>query len=250
VIPPPTLIIGGTAAYGLDLAAYHPLGQAEVIATPYGASPPITFLQPDAGSPPVAFCSRHGHDRLQRSAAFVNHRATIWAAKMLGVQAIFSWNGTGAIAHHLEVGDLVIPHDFLDFSRTRIATFGEADLPPASGPAFHPAARAALLAAAESLAPASVHSAGVYVCTEGPRLETAREIQRLERDGCDLVGMTGMPEAALARELGLCYACCALVANWAAGKEAAILSMTEIEQTLRLGMTQVLRLIPALLDQF
>ncbi|MBX7233086.1 MAG: MTAP family purine nucleoside phosphorylase [Caldilineales bacterium] len=218
MIPPPTLIIGGTAAYGLDLAAYHPLGQAEVIATPYGASPPITFLQPDAGSPPVAFCSRHGHDRLQRSAAFVNHRATIWAAKMLGVQAIFSWNGTGAIAHHLEVGDLVIPHDFLDFSRTRIATFGEADLPPASGPAFHPAARAALLAAAESLAPASVHSAGVYVCTEGPRLETASEIALYQRCGADLVGMTLSPEVFLAQEAGLAYASLCYITNYATGR--------------------------------
>jgi 5'-methylthioadenosine phosphorylase len=218
VTPPHALIIGGTAAYGLDLAPYNPLGPPETIETPYGPSPPITLLQPGPGSQPVAFCSRHGHDRLQRSAAFLNHRAVIWAAKVLGAQAIFSWNGTGAIAHHLEVGDLVIPHDFLDFSRTRLATFGEADLPPASGPAFHPAARAALLAAAQSLAPAGLHSAGIYVCSEGPRLETASEIALFQRCGADLVGMTLSPEVFLAQEAGLAYGSLCYITNYASGR--------------------------------
>ncbi len=218
---PHTLIIGGTAAYGLDLSPYHPLDRPEVIETPYGASPPITLLRPDPGQPPVAFCSRHGHDRLQRSAAFLNPRATIWAAKMLGVQVIFSWNGAGAIAHHLEVGDLVVPHDFLDFSHTRIASFGEADLPPASSPAFHSAARAAILAATEGMTPITVHSSGVYVCTEGPRLETASEIALYHRCGADLVGMTLSPEIFLAQEAGLAYASLCYITNYATGRAAS-----------------------------
>lgn len=80
---------------------------------------------------------------------------------------------------------------------------------------------------------------GVYGCTQGPRLETAAEIRRLERDGCDLVGMTGMPEAALAREAGMDYACCAVVANWAAGKAAGEITMAEIEANLAKGMADL-----------
>ncbi len=216
--PSPALIVGGTAAYGLDLSPYHPTGQAAVLDTPYGPSPRITFLQPDHDQPPVAFCSRHGHDQLERSAAFLNPHALVWAAVMLGARAIFSWNGTGAIAGHLEVGDLVVPHDFLDFSHTRTPTFGEADLPPASGPAFDPAARAAILAAAEDMTSPAVHSAGVYVCTEGPRLETASEIALYHRCGADLVGMTLSPEVFLAQEAGLAYASLCYITNYATGR--------------------------------
>lgn len=217
-----TLIIGGTAAYGLDLAPYHPMGRPEIIETPYGPSPPITFLQPDPNQAPVAFCSRHGHDRLQRSAAFLNPRALVWAAKMLGAQTVFSWNGTGAIAGHLEVGDLVVPHDFLDFTHTRVATFGEADLSPASGPVFHPAARAALqtLAVAQGVT-LRIFGAGVYVCTEGPRLETASEIALYRRCGADLVGMTLSPEVFLAQEAGLAYASLCYITNYATGRSGS-----------------------------
>lgn len=84
---------------------------------------------------------------------------------------------------------------------------------------------------------------GTYGATQGPRLETAREIDRLERDGCDMVGMTGMPEASLARELGLCYACCAVAANWAAGRGAGLITMGEIETHLNSGMTRVRALL-------
>ena len=84
---------------------------------------------------------------------------------------------------------------------------------------------------------------GTYAATQGPRLETAAEIRRLERDGCDIVGMTGMPEAALARELGLRYACCAVVANWGAGKGEGEITMEQIDQTLKAGMAQVRQLL-------
>jgi len=85
----------------------------------------------------------------------------------------------------------------------------------------------------------TVVDGGTYAATQGPRLETAAEIERLERDGCHLVGMTGMPEAALARELELCYACCAVVANWAAGKNGGSITMADIEKNLKGGMQQV-----------
>ncbi len=216
------LILGGTAAYGLDLASYHPLDDPASINTPYGASPPIVFLQPDGAGAPVAFSSRHGHDRLQRSAAFLNHRALMWAARELGAQVIFSWNGTGAIAAHLEVGDLVAPHDFLDFTRTRVTTFGHEMMSAATGPAFHSAARTALLAALQAAPADSIrfHTSGVYVCTEGPRLETASEIALYASAGADLVGMTLSPEVFLAQEAGLAYASLCFITNYATGRAA------------------------------
>ncbi|MCO6451449.1 MAG: MTAP family purine nucleoside phosphorylase [Caldilineales bacterium] len=224
--PPVALIIGGTAAYGLDLSPYHPLGKTATLETPYGLSPAISFLRPDPESPPVAFCSRHGADQLARSAAFVNHRAIVWAAEMLGVSAIFSWNGTGAIASYLEVGDLVVPDDFIDFTRARVATFGHEDLPSASGPAFHPVARAAILPgmnehqtqSSDSNPRSPVHDSGTYVCTEGPRLETASEIAFYHAAGADLVGMTLSPELFLAQELGIPYASLCYITNYATGR--------------------------------
>lgn len=218
---PRILIIGGTAAYGLDLAPYRPAGDPTVLDTPYGPSPPLTFLRPNAASPPVAFCSRHGAGHLARSAAFVNHRALIWAAKMLGINAIFSWNGVGAIADHLEVGDLVVPDDFLDFTRARVTTFDKEDLVGATGPAFHPAAREAILTAAaihERQSANRMHASGAYVCTEGPRLETASEIVLYLRAGADIVGMTLFPEVFLAQEVGIAYASLCYITNYATGR--------------------------------
>ena len=124
------LIIGGTAAYGLDLSPWRPVTGPVTLQTPYGESPAITLLKTDPGQNLVAFCSRHGNKTLKRSAAFLNHRATIWAAKMLGVETIFSWNGVGAIDESLSVGDLVVPADLIDFTRTRVITFGHPDLRP------------------------------------------------------------------------------------------------------------------------
>lgn len=210
---PHTLIIGGTAAYGLDLAPYQPLPAGDPLETPYGLSPPIHFLQPDPARPAVAFCSRHGRHSLQHSAAFLNHRAIIWAAKMLGVSTILSWNGVGAIAPGLEVGELIVPHDLIDFSRSRISTFDNKDLIAATASAFHSQPRAAILAAA-----ATAHRQGVYVCTEGPRLETVSEIQLYHRVGADIVGMTLSPEVFLAQEVAIAYASLCYITNYATGR--------------------------------
>ncbi len=216
------LIVGGTAAYGLDLAPFGPLGAPAAIDTPYGISPPIVLLDPDRTGAPIAFCSRHGHERLQRSAGFLNHRALIWAATALGAEVVFSWNGTGAITPQLEVGDLVAPHDFLDFTRTRVATFSLEGMAAATGPAFHPGARAAISAALAGAAPPDLrwHARGVYVCTEGPRLETAAEIALYAAAGADLVGMTLSPEVFLAQEAGLAYASLCYLTNYATGRAA------------------------------
>jgi 5'-methylthioadenosine phosphorylase len=228
---PDVLIIGGTAAYGLDLSPWRPAGPPIILQTPYGPSPPITLLQPDPGQTPVAFCSRHGREALKRSAAFLNHRAIIWAAKMLGVGVIFSWNGVGAIDQRLEVGELVVPADLIDFTRTRVTTFDHPDLRPASGPAFHPAARTAILASLPTPNPNPVPNPvpnpnpipipvpnSTYVCTEGPRLETEAEIELYRRAGAHVVGMTLSPEIFLAQEAGIMYASLCYITNYATGR--------------------------------
>jgi 5'-methylthioadenosine phosphorylase/5'-methylthioinosine phosphorylase len=107
---------------------------------------------------------------------------------------------------------------------------------------YTPRLREKLLTAAQQ-AQVEVINGGVYGCTQGPRLETPAEITRMERDGCDLVGMTGMPEASLARELEIDYACCAVVANWAAGKQPGEITMAEIESNLRQGMADLSRIL-------
>ncbi len=214
------LIVGGTAAYGLDLSAWRPVGQPVVVDTPYGPSPPIRYLRPHPPGPPVAFCSRHGQDTLRRSAAFLNHRAILWAAKALGARTVLSWNGVGAMDPALEVGDLIVPSDLLDFTRTRITTFGS-HAPPSRrpGPVFEPEARRALLQAAAALdLETRVHAQGVYVCTEGPRLETQAEIEFYRRAGAHVVGMTLSPEVFLAQELGIGYASLGYVTNYATGR--------------------------------
>ncbi len=219
-----TLIIGGTAAYGLDLSPWRPLGDPFLVQTPYGESPLISLLQPEGASTPVAFCSRHGRNALTRSAAFLNHRAIIWAARRLGVTTIFSWNGVGAIHERLEVGDLMAPSDLIDFTRARVTTFGRPKLTPAAGPPFHPTARSAIIDAANAqlekgaLPEMTIHQDGVYVCTEGPRLETQAEIELYRRAGAEIVGMTLSPEVFLAQEAGIRYASLCYITNFATGR--------------------------------
>jgi 5'-methylthioadenosine phosphorylase len=146
---------------------------------------------------------------------------------MLGVETIFSWNGVGAIDESLSVGDLVVPADLIDFTRTRVITFGHPDLRPATGPAFHSRTRAAILRAIPSGArkphsaigkPQSAIPNPVYICTEGPRLETEAEIDLYHQAGAHVVGMTLSPEVFLAQEVGIRYASLCYVTNYATGR--------------------------------
>lgn len=241
-------IIGGS---GLNNLQGFALDRTLELETPFGSpSAPLSFGR--IGDKEFVFLPRHGVGHYLPP-HLINYRANIWALWKAGAKAIMGVAAVGGISPRMRPTTLVVPDQIIDYTWGREPSFGT----DPNGQVLYidftfpycDLLRQNILAAAERLGITAIDG-GTYGAVQGPRLETAREIQRLERDGCDLVGMTGMPEAALARELGLCYACCALVANWAAGKEAAILSMTEIEQTLQLGMTQVLRLIPALLDQF
>ncbi len=222
------LLLGGTAAYHLDLiATVGPLERLD-LATPYGQAFPILRYPAAPPAPRIAFASRHGLERLEVSPPFVNARANIWALRELGVRAILSWNGVGAINPLLELHDLLVLDGVLDFTRTRPRSFH----PPAEPPAPHdllpfappPAAvfdgalRAALYRAARAATPRAF-PCGIYACTEGPRLETAAEIQAFKRMGADVVGMTLVPEVLLAREAGIAYGSLAYVTNYATGLE-------------------------------
>jgi 5'-methylthioadenosine phosphorylase len=168
------------------------------------------------------FLSRHGEHGYEKTAASVNYRANIFAAKLLGVERILSWTGPGAISKRYRPGDLILPDGLLDFTRNRPSTFyeGKGIGFIRQHPVFCEPLRAALREAVRATGRPRLHFGGTYACTEGPRLETAAEIRFLAFAGANLVGMTLCPEAFLARELEMCYAPVAYVTNYAEGVRA------------------------------
>jgi 5'-methylthioinosine phosphorylase len=177
----------------------------------------------------------------------VNYRANLWSLKELGAKNVIAVAAVGSIYQEMRPTDLVIPDQIIDYTYSREQTYFAENLTHVTHIDFtYPYCedlRHQLIAAAKSQK-FSVHYHGVYGATQGPRLETAAEIDRIERDGCNIVGMTGMPEATLARELELCYATCAVVANFAAGRNrGAQITMTEIETNLKQGTENVRQLL-------
>jgi 5'-methylthioinosine phosphorylase len=230
-------IIGGTALGKIpDLEVTH----RAVSHTPYGEpSAPLTHGR--IADNEVVFLPRHGPSHTIPPHR-VNYRANLWALKQAGVDTIIGVAAVGGITNEMAPGEIIIPDQIIDYTYGREHTLFDTDLDQVTHIDFtYPYCerlRQQLIDAGKQAIDHLV-TQGTYAATQGPRLETMKEIQRLERDGCDLVGMTGMPEASLAREMGLCYACCAVVANWAAGKSDQLISMDMIEQNLRVGMEQV-----------
>jgi 5'-methylthioadenosine phosphorylase len=209
-------ILGGT---GLTQLANMEYQDRRVVRTPYGEpSGPLTFGR--LGGRDVVFVARHGYGHTI-APHMVNYRANIWALHSEGIREVVSVASVGGIRADLGPGTVAVPHQIIDYTWGRKSTFFEGRDQPVTHVDFtHPyteALRQRLLAAAGA-AGEPVVAEGVYATTQGPRLETAAEIDRLERDGATMVGMTGMPEAALAREIGLHYAAIAVVANHAAGR--------------------------------
>jgi 5'-methylthioinosine phosphorylase len=167
----------------------------------------------------VAFLARHGEGH-SLPPHRVNYRANLWQLKQLGATRVLAINTVGGITERFGPQVLALPDQLIDYTWGRAASFWDGEggevLHVDFGDPYTPSLRAEVLAAAARAGTALVDG-GCYGATQGPRLETRAEIARMRRDGCDLVGMTGMPEAGLARELGLDYACLAVVANWAAG---------------------------------
>ena len=236
-------IIGGS---GLTKLANLQETRRKVSRTPYGEpSGPLTFGR--IGKSEVVFLARHGYGHTIAPHE-VNYRANLWALKDAGVDAVVSVASVGSIDVRLKPGALVVPDQIIDYTWGRPSTFFEGPDAAVTHIDFtHPYSaplRQRILGAARACGEI-VADGGVYGATQGPRLETAAEINRMERDGADLVGMTGMPEAALARELGLEYAAIAVVANYAAGRvesEQAI-PLERIGAILDEGMGRVRRII-------
>ena len=241
-------IIGGTGVYALaelsDVETRTPQ-------TPYGApSGPIRlgFL---AGKR-VAFLARHGEEHALPPHK-INYRANLAALKQLGATRVLALNTVGGITAQFAPRVLACPDQLIDYTWGRISTlceeFGSDVLHVDFGEPYTPTLRQHVLDAARR-ANISVVDHGCYGATQGPRLETKAEIARMRRDGCDLVGMTGMPEAGLARELGLDYACLAIVANWAAGAGTdvdEVITLQDVLDNVSVAMRGVPQLLQAIL---
>ncbi len=236
-------IIGGS---GLAKLSALEAPRRRVMRTPYGEpSGALTFGRL-AGSD-VVFLARHGYGHTIAPHE-INYRANIWTLKELDVEGIFALASAGGIRDDLGPGSLVIPDQIIDYTHSRKSTFFEGSGTPVTHVDFtQPYSgqlRQRLLKAARDAGEAVVDGA-VYGCTQGPRLETAAEIDRLQRDGADLVGMTGMPEAALARELELEYASLAVVVNHAAGRGSSRhrIELSELEDVLGETMVRAVRIL-------
>jgi len=239
-------IIGGS---GLSKLGNMEITRRKVSRTPYGEpSGALTFGR--IGGCDVVFLARHGYGHTIAPHE-VNYRANLWALKDAGAGEVVSVASVGAIAARLAPGALVLPHQVIDYTWGRPATYFEGKGAPVNHIDFTEpysrTLRAKLTAAAKACGEA-VTERGVYAATQGPRLETAAEIDRLERDGADLVGMTGMPEAALAREISLEYAAIAVVANYAAGRgdSQRAVPLDKIGAVLEEAMGRVRRIIEQL----
>jgi len=231
----PLAIIGGTGLNQLDQS--EPLQQPPV-ETPYGpTSASLQMLV--SGQQRVTFIARHGQPHTIPPHK-INYRANLWALREAGIRQVVAVNSVGGITAAMATGAIVVPHQIVDYTWGREHTYHDSDslehidfTQP-----YSEALRQRILRAA-SAARKTVIDGGVYAATQGPRLETAAEVDRLARDGCDIVGMTGMPEAALARELGLQYAAICLVVNPAAGRAPGEITMADIRRVIDEGMGRV-----------
>lgn len=237
----PVGIIGGT---GLTTLSGLQITGERSVDTPWG-QPSSKLVEGRLGDQAVVFLARHGNPH-RIPPHQVNYRANVQALHEAGVRTIVGVNAVGGIHPDMGPAHIVIPDQIIDYTWGRASTFFEGELEETTHIDFTwpytEKARELLISAARDEA-LSFSDFGVYGATQGPRLETAAEVLRMERDGCDLVGMTGMPEAALAAERQMNYVCLALVVNRAAGKSDHIITMTEIEAAIEQGMSGIKRIL-------
>ena len=234
-------IIGGT---GLTSLKGLEITGKEVVQSKYGA-PSGELISGVLSGKEVLFLPRHGYNH-NIPPHKVNYRANIAVLKEAGADYIIAVNAVGGITNEMGPGQISIPDQLIDYTWSRQHTFFEDELDDVVHIDFTQpyceTLRQKLITAADQHG-IDVVGKGTYAVAQGPRLETAAEIDRYERDGCHIVGMTGMPEAALARELELCYASVSVVANMAAGRGEGEITMAEIERTLDTGMANVRALL-------
>ena len=241
-------VIGGSGLY--NLGENFVQESQEIVETPYGATsaPIIRGTWQDC---PVIFLARHGESH-RIPPHQINYRANLYALKQQGVTHIIAVNAVGAISADYEPRTIALPDQIIDYSWGRAQSFSGAD---GSGEVHHidftypySSSLRAMIIESSNVANIRLQSSGVYGCTNGPRLESKAEIIKMSRDGCDMIGMTGMPEAALARELGIEYASIALVVNWCAGVNEpdsgdSEITLEKIMQILEQGLEPVKQLI-------
>lgn len=238
-------LVGGTG-----LTELEETGEQLVLDTPYGApSAPVSVVS--ASPLRLLFLPRHGNPH-RFPPHCVNYRANLWALREAGADHVLGVYAVGGLHEPYAPAALAAPDQLVDYSWGREHTYSDsAEVPlvhvdftrPYDGPL-----RRNLLAAARK-ASVQIIDGGCIGVFQGPRLESAAEIERARRDGCDMAGMTALPEAGLARELGLDYAGLAVISNWAAGVGDALLSEEEIAETLREPMARVRRLVAGLVQQ-
>lgn len=240
---------------GIGLTSLSILGNVrqEVVRTPYGEPSGALTFGSLAGRP-LVFLARHGYGHTIPPHR-VNYRANLWALHHCGATKVVAVASVSTIRADLKPGDLVMPHQIIDYTSGRASTYFDSELTPLRHVDFtlpySVELRMALARAAQAAA-VDLKAGAVYAATQGPRRETAAEIDRLESDGADVVGMTGMPEAGLARELDLPYAAIDIVVNYAAGRgeSARGIDLSPLEPVLQEALGQVKRILERLAENF
>jgi len=240
-------IIGGT---GLTSLPGLTISEESIISTPFGETS-AALIKGQLNNQAIIFLARHGAEHTIPPHR-VNYRANIWALKEAGADYMIAINAVGGINPSLQPGQLVIPDQLIDYTCEREMTFFDGEDSPVTHVDFTEPycyeLRNSLLDAADKNG-IELATGGTYGVTQGPRLETAAEIRRMAQDGCDIVGMTGMPEAVLARELACCYASISVIANLAAGLGEGEITMAEIEKYIAQGMDEVRSLLETVISQ-
>ena len=240
-------IIGGSGLYEIQGLIFK---KRKEISTPFG-KPSDRYTIGQIGNVEIIFLPRHGRSH-NLPPHMINYRANIWGFKKLGVKIIISVNAVGGIKKSLRPGNIVVPSQIIDMTKNRKSTFydGRGGISGLRGAVVHidftepycPEMRRILLKAG-SIAKIPLINGGTYIAVEGPRLETASEITAFSRIGADIVGMTGMPEASLAREAEICYSGISVIANFAAGISRNKLTTAEVMDAMRASTNKIKKVL-------
>lgn len=251
-MPPLYAVIGGSGLY--SLGAGFVVESNEQIDTPYGITSAGIVRGKWKGNS-VVFLARHGESH-RIPPHQINYRANLYALKQQGVSHVIAVNAVGGINPDFAPQAIALPDQIIDYSWGRAHSFSDMDFSDRGGDVVqhidfkhidftwpYSSELRNKIIQASTQAGIDIQPTGVYGCTNGPRLETKAEITKMARDGCDMIGMTGMPEASLAREIGIEYASIALVVNWCAGITESEITMEEIMRILEQGMQPVKQLL-------
>ncbi|KXB07899.1 5'-methylthioadenosine phosphorylase [candidate division MSBL1 archaeon SCGC-AAA382N08] len=237
---PRIAVIGGSGVYSLDFIE-NP--EKKKINTRFGESPEIIIGE--VGGKEVAFMPRHGEGHSEPPHK-INFRANLWSLKKLEVERVIATTAVGSLNSDFEPGEFVLLDQFLDFTKSRSSTFYDGDddavVHVDMTEPYCPELRNVLFEMGENL-DIEVHREGTYVCTEGPRFETAAEIRIFRELGADVVGMTNVPESVLARELEMCYSTVSIVTNLAAGISEEKLTHKEVKEIMEENIRNVKELV-------